>query len=267
VSAPEPLGVELRDGCLRLTLPGPERVNALRRPTLAALEEQVARAEADDAVRVVVIAGTDGNFCSGADLLGVLDQVNGEDGTEWFFGEFLPPLAAATARLRRLEKPVIAAVEGVCCAGGLELVVSCDLIVATESARFADRHADLAMVPATGGTVGLVRSVGRARAKELLWTGAWWSGTQMAEAGLVTRLVADGELAATVDELVATLVAKEPAVLAAMKRLVEEVAVMPVEEAVALEQRSARVLFEEPPFKAALDRFAGRGGGRKEGAR
>jgi enoyl-CoA hydratase len=265
VSAPEPLGIELRGGCLRLTLPGPERINALRRPTLEALDEQIARAETDDDVRVVVIDGTDGNFCSGADLLGVLDQVSGDGGTEWFFGEFLPPLASATARMRRLPKPVIAAVEGVCCAGGLELVVSCDLIVATESARFADRHADLAMVPATGGVAGLVRTVGRARAKELLWTGAWWSGTQMAEAGLVTRLVPDGALAATVEELAATLAGKEPVVLAAMKRLVEETAGLPVDEAVELEQRGARELFEQPPFKRALDTFAARRDS-KEGA-
>jgi enoyl-CoA hydratase/carnithine racemase len=244
MSAPEPLGVELRDGCLRLTLPGPERVNALRRPTLEALDEEIGRAERHDAVRVVVIDGTDGNFCSGADLLGVLDQVEGEGGTEWFFGEFLPPLEAATARIRRLPKPVIAAVEGVCCAGGLELVVSCDLIVAT-----------------TGGTVGLVRTVGRARAKELLWTGAWWSGAEMAEAGLVTRLVPDGGLGAAVDDLVGRMVDKEPEVLAAMKRLVDETAQLPVDEAVELEQRSARVLFERPAFKRALDRFAARSAG------
>jgi enoyl-CoA hydratase/carnithine racemase len=263
MSAPEPLGVELRDGCLRLTLPGPERLNALRGPTMVALDEALARAEADEAVRVVVIAGTDGNFCAGADLLDVLDQVEGDGGTDWFFGEFLPPMGAALARVRRLPKPVIAAVEGVCCAGGLELVVSCDLIVATESARFADRHADLAMVPAAGGTAGLVRTIGRARAKELLWTGVWWSGAQMAEAGLVTRLVPDGALAETVDELVATLVGKEPVVLAEMKRLVEATATLPVDDAVELEQRGARELFQQPPFKRALDRFAGR----KEGAR
>jgi enoyl-CoA hydratase len=266
MSAAEPLGVELRGGCLRLTLPGPERVNALRRPTLEALDQEIGRAERDEAVRVIVIDGTDGNFCSGADLLGVLDQVEGEGGTEWFFGEFLPPLEAATARIRRLPKPVIAAVEGVCCAGGLELVVSCDLIVATESARFADRHADLAMVPATGGTVGLVRTIGRARAKELLWTGAWWSGSEMAEAGLVTRLVPDGGLGAAVEDLVGRMVDKEPEVLAAMKRLVEETAGMPVDEAVELEQRSARVLFERPAFKRALDRFAARSAG-KDAAR
>lgn len=259
----EPLGVELRDGCLRLTLPGPERVNALRRPTLDALDAEIARAGRDAAVRVVVIAGTDGNFCSGADLLGVLDRVEGEGGTEWFFGEFLPPLAGALARIRRLPKPVIAAVEGVCCAGGLELVVSCDLIVATESARFADRHADLSMVPATGGVVGLVRTVGAARAKELLWTGAWWSGAELAAAGLVTRLVPDGGLAAAVDGLVGSLVGKEPAVLAAMKRLVDETVRMSVEDAVELEQRHARELFEQPAFKRALDRFAARSEGKE----
>lgn len=261
MSAAEPLGVELRDGCLRLTLPGPERLGALRAPTSEALDEEIVRAERDEAVRAVVISGTEGNFCSGADLLGVLDQVESEGGTEWFFGEFLPPLARALGRLRRLPKPVIAAVEGVCCAGGLELVVSCDLVVATQSARFADRHADLAMVPAAGGAAGLVRAVGRARAKEVLWTGAWYSGVEMAAAGLVNRLVPDGGLADAVDELVAGLVDKEPTMLAAMKRLVDASVAMSVDEALEDEQRTAKVMFEQPPFKRALERFAARAAG------
>lgn len=263
MSVVEPLGVEFQDGCLRLALPGPERLGALRGPTLEALDDEIGRAERDEAVRVVVIEGTEGNFCSGADLLGVLDQVEGEGGTEWFFGEFLPPLAGALGRLRRLPKPVIAAVEGVCCAGGLELIVSCDLIVATESARFADRHADLAMVPAAGGAAGLVRAVGRARAKEVLWTGAWYSGTEMAAAGLVSRLVPDGGLADAVDELVGSLVGKEPTMLAEMKRLVDGSVAMSVDEALEAEQGTARAMFEQPPFKRALERFAARSAGKE----
>jgi enoyl-CoA hydratase len=240
------LAVELRGEGLWLTLPRPERRNALTAATVAELREAI-RTDA----RAIVITGSEGAFCAGADLEEVLAS-----GVE-----FLRPVWETFAELRALPVPVIAAVNGPCVAGGLELVLCCDLVVAAEGARFADGHARFGMLPAIGGAAGLARVLGPFRAKELLFLAQWRSPAEMAAAGLVNRVVPDADLVAEVDALVADLAARSPEVLRAMKAMVNDGLDLSWEAAALAELDRARAHWGSPAFTAGLEEFT-RGAGR-----
>jgi enoyl-CoA hydratase/carnithine racemase len=132
-------------------------------------------------VRVVVIAGEGRAFCAGADLTQVLDRTadDAEPGAE---NEFLRQVGVVFDRLEAFSKPVIAAVHGLAVAGGLELVLCCDLVVATRSAAFGDAHANYGLLPAGGGSVRLPRRVGPGRAKQLMFTGVTLPAGQLGPA-------------------------------------------------------------------------------------
>ena len=112
---------------------------------------------------------------------------------------------------------VIAAVHGLAVAGGLELVLCCDLVVASRSASFGDAHANYGLLPAGGGSIRLPRRVGPARAKHLMFTGVTVPAEDLAGTDLITALVGDGQLISEVDSLVAAIAGKSPLGIAAMK--------------------------------------------------
>lgn len=235
------LGVERRGDGLWLTLPGPERRNALTTQTVTEL-----RAALDTDARAIVITGAGDAFCAGADLHEV--QASG--------AEFLDPVWETLASLRTLPQPVIAAVNGVCVAGGMELILCCDLVVAAESARFADGHARYAVLPAIGGAAGLARTLGPFRAKELLFLAEWRTGAELP--GIVNRVVPDDELVEHVDGLVAELAAKSADVLHAMKAMVNDGLDLPWEAAARGELERARAHWGSPDFAAGLREFTER---------
>jgi enoyl-CoA hydratase len=149
------------------------------------LSAALSAASEDRDGRAVVITGTDGAFCAGADL-GFVKSLS--EPTE-VIERMLKPLTALLQAIRELPKPVIAAVNGHCVAGGVELSLCCDLILAANDARIADGHARFGLLPAVGGAQGLSRALGPHKAKELLFTGDAYSGAQLAQLNLVNRAV------------------------------------------------------------------------------
>jgi enoyl-CoA hydratase/carnithine racemase len=140
--------------------------------------------------------------------------------------------------LRRLEespKPVVAAVNGVAVAGGLEIMLACDLVVAAESARIGDGHANYGLVPGGGGSVRLPARVGATRAKWLLFTGELVTAAVLRDWGVVNDVVPDDELVSTVDTLVETLATRSPLGIRRMKELVASAAALGHDEALAHE--------------------------------
>lgn len=131
----------------RWTLNRPAKMNAINGAMLGALEAALADIEADDAVRVLLLAGAGPAFCAGADLKEALAGLNEPKP----FPDFLERSAAVFSALRELKKPVIAAVNGLALAGGLELVLCADIVLAAESARFGDAHANYGVFPGAGG--------------------------------------------------------------------------------------------------------------------
>jgi 2-(1,2-epoxy-1,2-dihydrophenyl)acetyl-CoA isomerase len=201
-------------GVLTLTLHRPERKNALD----LALADELARAleDADESrsVRVVVLTGAGDAFCSGGDLAG--------DGSDAHAVAILRRISRPALALHRLGKPSIARVDGVAAGAGWSLALGCDLVVASDRARFSQIFIRRALSLDLGGSWLLPRFVGLHRAKELALLGSWVSAEEARALGLVNRVVPAAELDAAVADWAGQLAAGPPVALALTKRMLSE---------------------------------------------
>ena len=168
-------------------------------------------------VRVLVLTGAgDKAFCAGADLNELLNTINAP-----VIGEqdFLDKFDILFEKLRAFPKPVIAALNGLTCAGGLELTMGCDLVIAAESATIGDCHANFGVIPGGGGAAVLMRKMSPNQAKYLMFTGDLVSAYEMKSYGLVNEVVPAEQLPTAVDRLVEKLIAKSPLMLERVKAL------------------------------------------------
>jgi len=186
-------------------------------------------------VRTLVLTGAGRAFCAGVDLSAIGAQADLASATAAFMRAAQP----ATEALQHCPKPVIAAVNGHALAGGLELVLRCDLVVAAQEARFGDAHANFGLVPGGGSTALLPRRVGVSMAKYLIFTGAQVEPAVLQAAGLVLRAVPRAGLQAAVDEVAAALADRSPSGLALCKRLIDEGLELAEAEAVQREAAAA----------------------------
>ena len=207
-------------GVARITLDRPDAMNALSAQLLAELLQCLERVEADRDVRVMVLTGAGQAFCAGGDLKGLRSAL--DDGQSGAFFDLLRLGQRVMQRLESLPVPTIAAVNGVAVAGGLELILCCDLVVAATSARMGDGHAKFGLIPGGGGAVRLPRRLPLAVAKELLYSGDMVSAAELARWGLVNRVVPDEQLLPTVDELAGRLARNSRLGLGLIKRLVDD---------------------------------------------
>ena len=232
------------DGVATITLNRPDSLNALnsamRRELLGALKA----AAKDDAVRAIVVTGEGRGFCSGADLRG------GEDERKFrrvLTDEYNPLIAA----IRDLPKPIIAAVNGVAAGAGVSLALACDLVYAADGASFIQAFVRVGLVPDSGSTRTLVRTLGRHRAAQLIFSGDPLSAVDAHTAGLVNAVVPAAELAATVAEAAKRLAAAPTRAIGLAKRLINA-----AEDATLAESLAA---------EAALQELAGRTDDHAEG--
>ena len=215
------------DGVAWLTLNRPAARNALSFALMAALDSALLAAEADDAVRVVVIAGAGPAFCAGHDLREVR-----ADGREETMRALFARCSALMTRIVRLRKPVIARVHGVATAAGCQLVASCDLAAAADTARFATPGVNIGLFCSTP-MVALSRSVGRKAAMEMLLTGEMADAAHARAIGLINRVVAEDALDEAVLALAGTIAAKSPLTLAIGKEAFYRQAEMSLDDAYA----------------------------------
>jgi enoyl-CoA hydratase/carnithine racemase len=217
-----------------LELSRPQKLNCLSGAVHRALGEALGAAEADGAVRAVLLCAQGEHFCTGADLAEVQEvRAAGR------FGEFI---ALGHQVLRRIEAsplPVVVAVQGLCLAGGLELALAGDVIFAAQSARFGDQHARYGLVPGWGGTQRLARRVGMGRALDLMYSARWLEAGEAHAWALVNHVVPDDALRGAALAYCAALGTRSPGGLAAMKRLVRAGLDRPLPEALDLEAREA----------------------------
>jgi enoyl-CoA hydratase/carnithine racemase len=200
-------------------MPEPSVLTELRGAAAFITLNRLDQCERLDHLRAVVLRGAGRAFCAGADLK-YLKQAIGDD--QQGMAGFLERLLALFDRLERFPLPVIAAVNGLALAGGLEIVLCCDLVIAGQSARLGDAHANYGLLPGGGGSVRLPRKIGPTRAKHLLFTGAFVPAADLVAAGLVNEVVPDEELDEAVDRLVAAMAQKSPLGLRRMKALVDD---------------------------------------------
>jgi len=219
-------------GVARITLNRPAQRNPLDHATVRALLERVRSFEADDEVRVVVLSGAGGNFSAGGDLKAYLTLY--QDGAA--FGQFLDDFHHLLEAIERSAKVVLAVVEGWCVAGGLELLLACDLVLAARSARIGDAHIGYAQLPGAGGSQRLPRAVGPLRARHLMLTGAVLDAPEAERYGLVSQLADDATLAADTARLLDRLLAASPLALAGMKHLARLAGTTPLDEGLARER-------------------------------
>ena len=218
----EPLDVRRRAGGLWLTLNRPAARNGIDASLGAAIGAALDAAETDTGVAAVVITADGPVFCAGADLklIGGLSALPPQQAAAGLL-EFLTAVGELFDRIESFGKPVIAAVNGLAVAGGLELVLVCDIVIATGAARFGDAHANYGLLPGGGGSARLPRRVGQSTAKYLMFTGRDLPARDLAHTDLVTVLVgADASLQSVVDGCVQDIAAKSPRGIQVMKQLV-----------------------------------------------
>jgi enoyl-CoA hydratase/carnithine racemase len=215
-------------GVTTLTLNRPESRNALSLGMLLALSAELQRLATDSAVRVVVLAGAGPAFCAGHDLKEIRAENFGSAFTERLFAECSRLMLA----LVRHPKPVIAQVHGIATAAGCQLVASCDLAVAAETARFATPGVNIGLFCSTP-MVALSRNVGRKAAMHMLLTGDLIDADTAIRYGLINELAPETELETRTAALAAKIAAKSPLTLAIGKEAFYRQAELPLAEAYA----------------------------------
>lgn len=242
----ETLLVEQREQALVVTVNRPRAMNALARAVVDDLERlTVALAErlgqdGDWPVRAVVITGAGPKaFVAGADIV-EMQEMTAQQGED-----YSRHMQSVTRRLETLPVPVIAAVNGFALGGGCELAMACDWVYASSNARFGQPEVNLGLVPGFGGSVRLARRVGLGAARELICTGRMIDAQEALRLGLVNRVYEDADaLLRGALDTAAELAAKSPVAVAACKRLMDAVEVLPVEEGLDREAEAFRAAFE-----------------------
>lgn len=174
---------ELVDHVCILTLNRPERKNALNLPLVREFTKLLDEAEKNPEVRTVLIKGSNNTFSAGADLQELP-----------FPPTFLLEINHMFNKLENLQKPTIAAIEGWCLAGGLELVICCDIRLAADNARIGDHHVKIGVIGGGGATTRLTKLIGSPKAKELVFTAKSLNGKQAEDFGLVNYAYPQAEL-------------------------------------------------------------------------
>jgi enoyl-CoA hydratase len=209
-----PVRVTLRDGVGTIELSRPAVFNCLSQRMLSEIGAAIATFERDGA-RAVLIVASGKNFCTGA----ALDEVEVVRGGEAELRDFLGLGHSVLNRLEVSSLPVIAAVQGLCLAGGIELALACDVVFAAEDARFGDQHAAFGLIPGWGGSQRLTKVVGLRRALDLMYSARWLDAATAMQWGLVNYLAPSPRLRDDALTYVRLLTTRSRDGLAAIKRL------------------------------------------------
>lgn len=206
---------EKSNGLAKITVNRPDVLNALDATTLEELGEAADDINNDISVRVAVLTASGRAFCTGADLTAVAVIPEGKP-RDYFLRLWNKTFSA----IENIAVPTIAMVQGMALAGGLELIMVCDLAIVADDVKLSDQHANRGLVPAGGATQRLPRLIGARRAKELLFTGDRISPAEAERLGLINKAVPADKLEEATNELVQNLLAKSPMAAKAVKKLV-----------------------------------------------
>ena len=230
-----------------VTLNRPKELNALSTTVVAEVADALSELDRDQSIRCMVITGAgEKAFAAGADIKEMADK----SPIDMLLGGF-----EAWERLRRLRKPVIAAVGGYALGGGCELAMHCDLIVASENARFGQPEINLGIIPGAGGTQRLARTLGKIVTMEMVLTGKQFTAQEMAERGLVNRVVPRGEHLTEALKLARELAAKAPIAVRLAKEAVLAAFETSLEEGLERERKNFFLLFATEDMREGMQAF------------
>jgi 2-(1,2-epoxy-1,2-dihydrophenyl)acetyl-CoA isomerase len=239
-------------GVMTITLNRPARKNAMLPTMWAQLRHALDTAERDPTVRLVVLRGAGHDFCSGAD---VKKPLGGSGPGDLSYEELLDAVKACVLRLHGLDRPTVAAVDGAAVGGGFNLALACDIVIATDRARFSQIFVHRGLAVDTGGSWLLQRAVGLARAKQLVLSAATITAADAARLGIVHEVVAPELLSAAVEETVSVVLRGSPAALSASKRLLNDAVERDLEGALDAEARTQLELVARPEFMDRMRSF------------
>ena len=245
-----PVVTATQDAIRIVTVNRADKLNALNRQTLQTLDAAFAEAEADPAIRVVVLTGAgEKAFVAGADIaeMNELTPVQGRDFSQ--LGQRL------MRRIERLSKPVLAMVNGFALGGGLELAMACHLRVAADSARLGQPEINLGLIPGFGGTQRLVRLAGRAAALELCLLGTPIDAARALQLGLVNRVVPAAELHEATLQLARQLAAAAPLALRGILDAIQVGAESAIEQGLEYETVQFGLLFSSEDMREGTRAF------------
>ncbi len=244
------------EGIATITINRPQKLNAFTSAMYQGLSEIIDDVARDDGVRVLVITGTGRAFCVGADVKGL------EQGLPKRPQPYAQPKPSAdavskilTVPLQRMDKPVIAAINGIAAGGGLDTACACDIRIASERATFSSVFVRRGLLPTMGGTYFLPRLIGIDKACELIWTGDLIDAWEAERIGLVTRVVPHEELKAATEELATKLTKGPPLAIARAKKVIYDGLNMDLESALRDIMREYTALSQTEDHREALRAF------------
>jgi len=239
------------DGPLRtLTMSNPGVKNAVPQTGWVELAAVFKDFEASDQ-RVLIVTGANGDFCAGADMnRGAITAPSASDNAAR-----MRMTNSAAIALHRLSKPTIAAVDGVAVGAGMNLALGCDIVIATENARFSEIFVKRGLTVDFGGTWLLPRLVGLARARELALTGRVFGALEAMEIGMITEVVSLDELDGRVDELARDLAVGAPLAQSIIKRALDRSSSMSFEQALSFEEQAQAILLGSEDLSEGASAF------------
>jgi enoyl-CoA hydratase/carnithine racemase len=243
------------EDALVLTLNRPEKRNAISLKLVEQLEEALDRAGGDPALRAVVIAGAgDKTFCAGIDLAVLYEHVTSKPTGEQV-RRVQRRIQELFNRLEQLEKPTIAAIEGTCLGGGLDLALACDMRVCSQATRLGFSETRLGLIPDFGGTTRMARMVGPAIAKEWIFTSRTYSAEQAYELGVVNEIAEPGHVRERALALAQEIAANAPLAVGWAKRVIDRGLSMSTMDSLELEQDAMSELLPSEDLKEGLLAF------------
>jgi enoyl-CoA hydratase len=244
----ETLIVDVKDHVALIRLNRPEALNALNLHLMQELSAALTAMDSDDAVRCIVITGSEKAFAAGADVKEMADKSY----ADVFMGDLYGPESEAILRVR---KPIIAAVAGFCLGGGCELAMMCDFILAADTAKFGQPEINLGIIAGMGGTQRLTRAVGKAKSMELHLTGRFMDAAEAERAGLVARIVPATDLVDDALKTAGKIAAKSAVALRAAKEAVNRAQETSLREGVLHERRLFHAMFATADQKEGMAAF------------
>lgn len=244
------LALAREDAVAVLTFNRPDKLNAINREVLSELHQALDALAAAEGVRAIILTGAgEKAFIAGADIseFTALTPVAAMQ-----FGQ---DLGWAIQKIARMPKPVIAAVNGFCLGGGCEISLGCDFIYAAENARFGQPEINLGIIPGSGGTQRLPRLVGKARAKELIFTGDMIDAQEALRIRLVNRVLPLPELLPAAKATAAKMAAKSGIVLGLAKAAIEEGTATDLTSGLALEAKAFGLAFSTEDKREGVAAF------------
>src|SRR5260370_4688457 len=230
-----------------VTLNGREQMNALNFQLVGELGDALQEFDRDETIGCIIITGSgEKSFAAGADIKEMADK----SPIEMMISGF-----EAWGAIRHIRTPVIAAVNGYALGGGCELALHCDMIVASENARFGQPEIALGIIPGAGGTQRLARALGKYRTMEMVLTGTQVSARELAEHGLVNRVVPKGEHLTEAIKLAKLVAAQAPIAARLAKEAVQAAFETSLEEGLEIERKNFFLLFSTEDMREGMRAF------------